>query len=116
MTVTIYHNPKCSTSRKTLELLKSKGLEVTVRDYLKDPLTAEELDGLLKLLKLEPREAMRTKEDDYSALKLDDPKKTRDQLIAAMVKHPKLIQRPIVVSGKKAALGRPKPEDALKVL
>ncbi len=116
MAVTIYHNPKCSTSRKTLDLLRSKGAEVIVRDYLKDPLTAAEIDGLLKLLKMEPREAMRTKEEEFAKLKLDDPKKSREQLIDAMVKHPKLIQRPIVVNGKKAALGRPKPEDALVVL
>lgn len=116
MPVTIYHNPKCSTSRKTLDLLRSKGAAPVIRDYLKEPLTETELDGLLKLLGMEPREAMRTKEDEYTKLRLADPKKTRKELIAAMVKHPRLIQRPIVVNGKKAALGRPKPEDALKVL
>lgn len=116
MAIIIYHNPKCSTSRKTLELLRANGIQPTVRDYLKEPLTTEELESLLKLLAIEPREGMRTKEPEYSELKLDDPKNTREQLIEAMIKHPRLIQRPIVVNGKKAAFGRPKPENALVVL
>jgi len=104
--VTIYHNPRCGTSRKTLELIRKKGIEPRVIEYLKTPPTAKELDDILKLLSMEPRELMRTKEPEHSKYKLDDPKLTRADLIAAMVKHPILIQRPIVLSKGKAALGR----------
>jgi arsenate reductase len=113
--VTIYHNPRCSTSRKTLELIRAKGIEPTIIDYLKTPLSASELDRVLSLLKMEPRDLMRKKEDEYKTLKLDRSDLTRKDLINAMVKHPILIERPIVLSKGKAALGRP-PENVEGVL
>lgn len=89
-------------------------MEPEIINYLETPPTAKELDAILKLLKMEPRELIRKKEKEYKALKLDNEKLTRKQLVDAMVKHPKLIERPIVVKGKKAALGRP-PEKVMEV-
>ena len=113
--VTIYHNPRCGTSRTTLELIRKKGIEPKVIEYLKTPPTAKELDEILKLLSMEPRELMRTKEPEYAKHKLDSQKLTRAELIAAMVKYPILIQRPIVLADGKAVLGRP-PENVEKIL
>jgi arsenate reductase len=113
--VVIYHNPRCGTSRKTLELIRKKGIEPKIIDYLKTPPTEKELDGILKLLGIEPRELIRTKEAEYKKHKLDHPDLSRAELIAAMVKHPILIQRPIVLSKGRAALGRP-PENVEKIL
>lgn len=115
MDVTIYHNPRCSKSRETLALLEVRGVKPTVVAYLDTPPDAATLEQLLQLLGLEPRELMRSKEAEYAELGLDDPALTRAQLIAAMVAHPRLIERPIVVAGGKAALGRP-PESVLKLL
>lgn len=115
MSVTIYHNPRCSKSRQTLQLLRDHDLEPEVVDYLKTPPDAATLERLLGLLGLEPRELMRRKEAEYKELGLDDPALSREQLIAAMVEHPRLIERPIVVGGGKAALGRP-PEKVLEIL
>lgn len=115
MTVTIYHNPRCSKSRETLELIRGRGIEPEVVLYLETPPDAATLDRLLKAMGREPREAMRTKEAPYAELGLDDPGKSRAELIAAMVAHPVLIERPIVVNGRKAALGRP-PEAVLGIL
>lgn len=105
--VTIYHNPKCSKSRETLALLQSRKLEPRVVEYLQTPPSAAELERILKLLGLEPRELMRRHEPEYRELGLDDPKLSRAQLIEAMVKHPRLIERPIVLANGKAAIGRP---------
>jgi arsenate reductase len=102
-------------SRRTLDLIKKKGIQPKIIEYLKSPPTAEELDRILKLLGMEPREILRTKEKEYKQNKLDNPGLTRQQLIQAMVKHPILIQRPIVLSKGKAALGRP-PESVEKIL
>lgn len=115
MTVKIYHNPRCSKSRQTLALLTERDIEPQIVEYLKTPPSVAELERLLKMLGLEPRELMRRKEPEYKALGLDDPALSRDALIRAMVEHPQLIERPIVVSGKKAALGRP-PEGVLEIL
>lgn len=115
MTVRIYHNPRCSKSRQTLQLLKEHDVSPEIVEYLKTPPTAAELDQLLDLLGLEPRELMRQKEKEYKASGADDPDLTRRQLIDLMVRHPKLIERPIVVNDGKAALGRP-PEQALGIL
>jgi arsenate reductase len=115
MAVTIYHNPRCSKSRQTLQLLREKGVEPDIVEYLKTPPDAPTLTAILDMLGLEPRELMRKKEAEYKQQGLDDPSLSRDALIAAMVAHPKLIERPIVVKGDKAALGRP-PEEVLKVL
>ncbi len=111
----IYHNPRCSKSRQTLELLHEHGVDAEVIEYLKTPPDAETLKRILDLLGLQPRELMRTNEDEYRELGLDDATLSREELIAAMIKYPKLIQRPIVIRGNKAALGRP-PEDVLGIL
>lgn len=115
MAVTIYHNPRCSKSRQTLALLQEQGVEPKVIEYLSDTPDAKTLDTLLKKLKLEPRDLMRRKEAPYQELGLDEPALSRQALIAAMVEHPILIERPIVVNGAKAALGRP-PEKVLEIL
>jgi arsenate reductase (glutaredoxin) len=105
--VTIYHNPRCSKSRSALQILRDRGVEPIIVEYLQTPPDAKTLDRLLKMLALEPRDLMRKGEKEYKSLSLDAPKLTREQLIAAMVKHPILIERPIVVRGDKAVLGRP---------
>jgi arsenate reductase len=115
MTATIYHNPRCSKSRQALGLLRDNDVEPEIVEYLKTPPDAATLARLLDMLGLEPRELMRTKEKEYKELGLARQDLSRDELIAAMVAHPKLIERPIVVKGDKAALGRP-PEEVLKVL
>lgn len=115
MAVTIYHNPRCTKSRQTLALLEERGIAPTVIDYLKNPPSEAELDKLLKLLRLEPRELMRKQEAEYKQAGLDDPALSRTQLIRAMVTYPKLIERPIVVANGKAAIGRP-PEKAIEIL
>ncbi|NWL16668.1 arsenate reductase (glutaredoxin) [Pseudoalteromonas sp. Scap03] len=115
MSVTIYHNPRCSKSRETLNLLQSKNIEPSVVEYLKTPLSHEQISTLVSQLGLNSaRDLMRTKEEQYKALNLKD-ENDESALIAAMVEHPKLIERPIVVSNNKAALGRP-PENVLSVL
>jgi len=113
--VTLFHNPRCSKSRAALQLLRDRGIEPTVIEYLQDPPDPETLDHLLTLLGVEPRDAMRKQEKEYKDLKLDDPKLTRKQLVAAMAEHPILIERPIVVRGNKAVIGRP-PERVEEIL
>ena len=113
--ITIYYNPGCSKSRATLELLQSQGRQPSVIEYLESPPDAETLAAILDMLGLEPRDLIRTAEKEYTAAGLDDPTLGRAELIAAMIEHPRLIQRPIVVTGGKAALGRP-PENVLKIL
>jgi len=113
--IRIYHNPRCSKSRQTLELIQEKNLHPEVIEYLNTPPSAAELESILKLLNLQPRQLMRTKEAEYKELNLDNPALTRKQLIKAMVEHPKLIERPIVVTNGKAAIGRP-PEAVLEIL
>lgn len=115
MAVTIYHNPRCSKSRATLKLLQERGIAPEIVEYLKTPPDAATLDGLLTRLGMEPRDLMRRKEAPYRENGLDDEDLTRDALIAAMVADPILIERPIVVTGGKAALGRP-PEAVLGIL
>lgn len=115
MKVTLYHNPRCSKSREALALLKAKGVEPEIVEYLKTPPSAAELKRILKLLGLNPRELMRRKEAAYGENRLDDPALDDDALIAAMVANPILIERPIALAGGKAALGRP-PEKVLEVL
>ncbi len=113
--ITIYHNPRCSKSRATLALLEQQGKQAEVVEYLKTPPSAAELEEILGMLGLEPRELLRTKEAEYKEAGLDNPDLTRAQLIDAMVQYPKLIERPIVVRDGKAALGRP-PEKVLDIL
>lgn len=115
MKVKIYHNPRCSKSRETLQLLRDKGIEPEIVEYLKTPPSAEELDEILQKLGIEPRDLMRTKEKPYDENDLFDKSLDRQTLIRAMVEHPILIERPIVVIGNKAAIGRP-PENVLAIL
>ncbi|MEE9683906.1 arsenate reductase (glutaredoxin) [Lelliottia amnigena] len=114
--VKIYHNPRCSKSRETLELVKSKGVEPEVVLYLETPPDAQTLRQLLSLLNMaSARELMRQKEDLYTSLNLANSQLTEDELIQAMVDNPKLIERPIVVAHGKARIGRP-PEAVLDIL
>jgi len=115
LTVTIYHNPQCSKSRETLEILLFDGHEPTVINYLRSPPSAEKLEELLGLLGMEPRDLMRRKEAEYGKNGLSDPNLSRESLIKAMADHPILIERPIVVHGDRAVIGRP-PESVRKVL
>lgn len=112
--VLIYHNPDCSKSRQTLQLLRERGIEPEVVEYLQTPPDEAALERLLDMLGMEPQELIREKEDEYERLGLagkSDPK----ELIRAMVEHPILIERPIVVRGEQARLGRP-PEKVLELL
>ncbi|MGN2254815.1 arsenate reductase (glutaredoxin) [Frateuria sp. GZRe12] len=115
MTVRIYHNSRCSKSRGTLELLQARGIEPEVVNYLDTPPGVDELKNLLHLLGMTPRQLLRTGEAEYKELGLDDPAVGDQALLQAMVAHPKLIERPIVVAGGKAAIGRP-PEAILAIL
>jgi arsenate reductase len=115
MDISIYHNPRCSKSRQTLQLLEQQQLTPQVIEYLNTPPDAATLSRLLDMLGLAPRELMRKGEAEYKASGADDPALTREQLIALMVRFPKLIERPIVVSGDKAVIGRP-PERVLEIL
>ena len=114
-TIVIWHNPRCSKSRGTLELLQERGLEPAIVDYQKNPPAAAEIDRALQTLGLQPRELMRKSEPAYAELGLDDASLTRRQLIEAMAAHPILIERPIVFARGKAAIGRP-PENVLAIL
>lgn len=111
--LTIYHNSRCSKSRQTLQLIEQANKEVTIVEYLKTPLTVDEIKHILSLLKVTPIEMMRTKEDDFKALSLKQA--NDDQLIKAMAAHPKLIERPIVTTEDTAIIGRP-PENVLALL
>ncbi len=113
MPVRIYHNPRCNTSRKTLALLREKGVEPEIVEYLKTPYTASQMKALLGQLSMPARALVRKKE--AAAAGIDPAALSEDALIQAMVEHPIIVERPIVVSGGKAALGRP-PEKVLAVL
>ncbi len=115
MSVKIYHNPRCSKSRETLKLLESHGVQVEVIEYLKHPPTKNELEDILNKLGFKPRELMRTKEAEYKQNGLNDPSLSDAELIEAMIRIPKLIERPIVLANDKAAVGRP-PESVLAIL
>ncbi|MDY6839943.1 MAG: arsenate reductase (glutaredoxin) [Pseudomonadota bacterium] len=111
----IYHNPRCSKSRQTLELLTARGIEPEIIRYLETPPTEQALKDILNALDLRPRDLMRTGEKEYKDQGLNSPDLSDEQLIAAMVATPKLIERPIVIANGKAALGRP-PENVLSIL
>lgn len=115
MSVTIYHNPGCSKSRRALELIREKGIEPEIIEYLKDPPDTSTIERLLNLLNLQPRDLMRKNEAEYKDADLDHPEISRDALIEAMHGHPILIQRPIVVSEGRARIGRP-PEAVLEII
>ncbi|HEX6591369.1 MAG TPA: arsenate reductase (glutaredoxin) [Moraxellaceae bacterium] len=113
--VTLYHNPRCSKSREALALLQARGVEPRIVRYLDTPPDAAALRQLLRQLGLPARELLRRKEEEYLALGLDDPQLDDEALIAAMVAHPKLIERPIAIQGRRAIIGRP-PEKILELL
>lgn len=107
MAVTIWHNPKCATSRKVLGLIRAKGIEPTVVEYLKDPPSAAEIKAALKEMGIGPRVLLRRRGTTYDDLGLGKPKWTDAELIAAMARHPLLIERPVVRTGKGSRLCRP---------
>ena len=115
MTVTIWHNPRCSKSRQTLALLRERGIEPEIVEYLRTPPAAGELEAVLDKLGMEPRDLMRRRESAYREAGLDDPALDRKRLVEAMAAHPALIERPVVLAAGKAALGRP-PERVLEIL
>ncbi|MFI8740071.1 arsenate reductase (glutaredoxin) [Stutzerimonas zhaodongensis] len=111
----LYHNPRCSKSRSALELLEQRGLSPSVIRYLETPPSAAELKQILAKLGISPRQLLRSGEEEYRTLNLADPTLTDGQIIDAMVAHPKLIERPILVAGDVAVIGRP-PEKVLEIL
>ena len=115
MTVTIYHNPRCSKSRQTLQLLEDNGVEPEVIEYLDTPPSVAELKRILGLLGMTARDLMRRGEAVYKEAGLDDATLSEEALLEAMVRNPILIQRPIVLSKGRAAIGRP-PESVLEIL
>ena len=115
MSVTIYHNPRCSKSRQTLSLLQEQSININVIEYLKTPPDISQLKQILKQLGYKPRQLMRKSEQIYKNLDLGNENKTAEDLVNAMAQNPILIERPIVLSGDKAAIGRP-PESVLNIL
>ena len=112
--VTIYHNPRCSKSRTTLALLEDNGVQPGIVLYLENPLNKDEIASLLQKLGLSAGQLLRRGEDAYKTCGLSKAS-SDDEILAAMVEYPKLIERPIVVKGKKAVLGRP-PENVLELI
>ena len=110
----IYHNPRCSKSRQTLQLLEENNIPADVVLYLETPPSASELKDVLGKLGIAASDLLRKGEDAYKENNLKNPDLSEDELIAAMVAHPKLIERPIVINGDKAAIGRP-PEQVLEL-
>ena len=115
MSVTIFHNPRCSKSRQTLRLIQEKNIDINIIEYLKTPPDISQLKQILKQLGYEPRQLMRKSEQIYKDLDLGNENKTTEDLVIAMAQNPILIERPIVLSGEKAAIGRP-PESVLNIL
>ena len=115
MTVTIWHNPRCGKSRQTLELLRSKGIEPAVREYLKQPPTAAEVAKLIELVGGDEKELIRDGEPEFKKLGKKKADLGKTDIARAVASHPILLQRPIVVAGKRAAIGRP-PEAVLSLL
>ena len=115
MSITIYHNPRCSKSRQTKQILDERNLDAEVVEYLKTPPDSATLKSLLSKLGIPARELLRTHETEYKETGLDNLELSEEQIIDTMIKHPILIERPIVVSGNKAIIGRP-PEKILDIL
>ena len=113
--IIVYHNPKCGKSRQALEIIKSKNIEPTVILYLENQISKKEVYELLSKLKLEVRDILRNGEDEYKKNNLKNENLNNDRLIEFLIKYPKLLQRPIVVKGDKAVIGRP-PEEILNIL
>ena len=113
--VRIFYNPNCSKCRLTMGILNDKGVQTSVVEYLNTPPNNAELNEVLDLLGIEPRELMRKHETPYKENNLDNPDLSREQLIQAMIDNPILIERPIIINGNKATIGRP-PEKVLDIL
>jgi arsenate reductase len=113
--VTIFHNPRCSKSRETLALLTDKGIEPTIVEYLKNVPSKDELKAVISALQISPRDLLRKKEAEYKTSGADDLSLSDEAIIDIMLANPKLIERPIVVTGNKARIGRP-PESVLEIL
>ncbi len=113
--ISIYHNPRCSKSRQTLQLLQDKGLEPEIILYLETPPDKAALKALLRKLKINARQLLRKGEIEYKDNQLSNPELSDEQLIDFMLRYPRLIERPIVVAGDKAAIGRP-PESVLDII
>lgn len=109
---TIFHNPRCSKSRETFELLTANGVEPEVFEYLNEPMKKEQLESLFKALGKSPKDVLRTKEDEYKVLSIDLNNDV--EVIEAIIAHPKILERPIVIKGDKAIIGRP-PENVLEL-
>ncbi|HIB75539.1 MAG TPA: arsenate reductase (glutaredoxin) [Gammaproteobacteria bacterium] len=112
---TIYHNPRCSKSRLTLELMKEKGLDPEIILYLETPPSEKDIALILDKLGMKALELLRKGETEYKELNLSDPSKSEEEIIQAMVKFPKLIERPIVITQQRAIIGRP-PENVLNLI
>ena len=115
MTITIWHNPRCSKSRQTLELLQEKGVKPAIREYLKEPPSKAEVETLIDLVGGDPAALIRDSEAEFKALRKKKSELGRNDIAKAIASHPILLQRPIVVAGKRAAIGRP-PEAVLPLL
>jgi arsenate reductase len=115
MKITLYHNPQCSKSRETLKILQEKGVDVSIIEYLKTPITLAELESLAQKLNLEPRQFMRQNETLYQTENLANTDLTANDLFQAIIDHPRLLERPIAVSQNRAVIGRP-PENVLALL
>ncbi len=115
MSIKIYHNPRCGKSRQTLQLLQERELTIEVIEYLKTPLSIDEIEHILQKLAMNPRDLMRKKEATYKEQHLDNPDLDRRALINALITYPILIERPIVLANNQAAIGRP-PEAVLSIL
>ena len=113
--ITIYHNPRCSKSRQTLQLLRDNSIEPKIIEYLKTPLKKNELKKISEMLGLRPKEFIRKNESDFNENNYGEIVDDDEKIIAAMVSHPKIIERPIVTAGTIAVIGRP-PERVLKVI
>ena len=114
-TTLIYHNPRCSKSRQALQLLQDNGITPEIKEYLKNPPSVEELRQLIDLLEIKPRDLLRTKENEFKEAGLDNLALDNTAVIEAMIRFPKLIERPIVIHQGKARVGRP-PEQVLELL
>lgn len=115
MVVTIWHNPRCSKSRETLELLRSKGVEPVIREYLKNPPSKAEVEKLIDLADIDPTAFLRDGEPQFKSLKKKKADMSKAEIVEAIAECPTLLQRPVVVAGKRAAIGRP-PEAVLSLL
>ena len=113
--LTIYHNPRCSKSRQTLQIIKDHGIQPVVVEYLKVPLKKSELENISRLLNKRPKDFVRKNEADFKENNFKEIIENDIELVNEMVKFPKIIERPIVISGNKAVIGRP-PENVLKLL